>query len=147
MESDVRYNDWGHSLRKWALEALKNNKLENDANFITITNPDNYYMPTYVEEMLKGFSNPNIIATYCSSFVHAYLSPQKEGDYNFGVITTELKLGMIDCGGVAIRRKEACDTGWNDLSIYSDWTYFNTIINKYGEKRWAKVLGCLFVHN
>lgn len=147
IESAYRKNDWGHSLRKWALEEVKNKRRGTEAKYVVITNPDNYYIPTFIEEMTKPFINPNIIATYCSHFVHGYLSPNKEGDHRFGVITTELKLGMIDCGGVVVRKEEAGEVGWKSLDIYSDWTYFEDLIKKYGQDKWRRVLGTLFVHN
>ena len=140
-----RTNDWGHSLRRWALDKIKN--LSHDVEFVVITNPDNYYIPTFVQEMTMGFT-PETVATYCSHFVHGYVCPNKVlGDHRFGVIETELKLGMIDCGGVMARKKYACEVGWSSLEIYSDWTYFSDLIKKYGSARWKKVLGTLFVHN
>lgn len=147
LEYPIRKNDWGHSLRRWALEEILNKRIGLLSEYITITNPDNYYIPIFVEEMIKGFTNLNIIATYCSHFVHGYLSPNLEGDHKFGVITSDLKLGMIDCGSVVVRKEQACEVGWRSLEIYSDWTYFEDLIKKYGKDKWKKVLGCLFVHN
>jgi hypothetical protein len=146
-ETVVRYNDWGHTLRKNALNDIKSGMIRTSCAYIVITNSDNYYVPVFIEEMLKGFVFPGVVATYCSHFIHGYKSPQIEGNYRFGVMQTKLELGHIDCGGVMVRRTQACDVGWRDLSIYSDWTYFSDIIKKYGIDKWNKVLGCLFSHN
>ena len=140
-----RKNDWGHSLRKWALEAIKLRKVK--CEYIVITNPDNYYVPVFIEVMLTGFTNNNIIATYCHKFVHGYLSPQPEGNHRFGVLESKLQLGYLDCGGVMVRKENACAVGWRSLEIYSDWTYFEDLITRFGESAWKKVLGCLFVHS
>jgi hypothetical protein len=145
IETENRLNQYGHPIRKWALENL--NTLNSDANYVVITNSDNHYVPHFCEYMLKGFDNPEIIATYCSSFTHAYESHQPDGIYKYGVLQTKLQLGWIDCGMVMIKRNIAIETGWDDMSHSSDWTYFNKILTKYGRNKWAKVLGNLFVHN
>ena len=147
IETDVRKGQWGHPIRKETLENIKNDKIKTKCNFIVITNSDNYYVPVFVEKMIQGFVYPGVVATYCSSFIHGYKSPQSEGAHEFGVIQSKIELGHIDCGGVMVRKSVACEVGWNDLSIYSDWTYFNSIIAKYGRERWSRVLGCLFSHN
>jgi GT2 family glycosyltransferase len=140
-----RENQWGHPIRKWALENL--NSLSADSDYVVITNSDNHYVPHFCEYMLKGFKNKEIIATYCSGFVHAYDSHQEEGIYKYGLLKTKLELGWIDCGMVMVKKEIAVETGWNDMSHSSDWTYFNKIITKYGKNKWNRVLGNLFIHN
>ena len=146
IETPERKHNWGHHLRKWALNEIKEGKLVPDTDYIVITNPDNYYIPTFMEEMVKGFTSDKV-ATYCSSFVHGYTSNQPDGTYRFGVLQTKLELGWLDCGGAMVKKDVACDIGWESMEIYSDWEYFKKIITKYGKDKWAKVLGCLFVHN
>lgn len=145
IESASRKGKWGHPMRKQALEDIATGNIKTDCGFIVITNSDNYYVPLFVEKMLEGFTN-DAVATYCSSFVHGYNSPQPDGDHRFGVLQTKIELGHIDCGGVMVRKEVACDVGWRDLSIYSDWSYFSDIVKKHGKEKWNKVLGCLFVH-
>jgi hypothetical protein len=147
VEYPDRINDYGHTLRKWALNEIKDKKIDTKADYIVITNADNYYVPVFVENMTKDFYNPNIVATYCSGMVHSYKTPQTEGDHEFGIIKTKLELGYIDCGGVMVRKEEACEVGWRSLEIYSDWTYIEDIVKKYGCDKLKMVLGCLFVHN
>ena len=146
IETDTRKQNWGHPLRKKALEDINNDIIRTKCSYIVITNSDNYYVPIFIEKMLEGFSS-NILATYCSSFIHGYKSPQPEGDHKFGVVQSKIELGFIDCGMVMVKKEYACDVGWRDMSIYSDWTYFKDLIDKYGKQRWNKVLGCLFSHN
>lgn len=138
-ESPERTGNWGHHLRQWALKNL--DELCPDADYVVITNADNYHVPVYTEYLLKAFEkNPGIVAAYCSDMVHNYKAWQ--------IIPCRLQLGYIDCAGVMIKKDVACETGWRDIESHSsDWTYFNDIIKKYGAVKWAKVPGCLLIHN
>jgi len=144
LETEMNRGIWGHPIRRDALRNINN--LCPECEYILITNDDNYHAKIYFEEMLKGFSNSNIKAVYCSQFVHSYESPQKEGDYRYGVIDTRLELGYIDCACVMMTKDTAIESGWEDISHSSDWTYFERIIKKYGEESFNRVLGCLLVH-
>lgn len=147
IEYPERINDYGHTLRKWALNEIKNKKIDTKSDYIVITNADNYYVPTFIEKMVTQFDYSDIIVTYCSGMLHSYKSPQPEGDHEYGTIKTKLELGHIDCGGIMVKKDEACEIGWNNLDIYSDWTYIEDIIKKYGKDKFSKILGTLFIHN
>jgi hypothetical protein len=79
--------------------------------------------------------------------VHSYLVPNLDGTYNYGIIPVKLKLGYIDCAGVMMRKHIAVESGWEDFSHSSDWTYFKRVMDKYGVDSWNKVNGCLLTHN
>lgn len=149
-ETKERGNVWGHDIRKFALENI--DSLVPYSDYVVITNPDNYHVPTYIEYMLSGFGN-GIVATYCGKFVHAYPSNQRDCTdkqdivYRWGVIKSRLELGWVDCGGVMVQKDVANEVGWRSMEIYSDWTYFEDIVKKYGIKSFNKVNGCLLVHN
>lgn len=135
-----RAEKWGHPHRQWALEEIKHERLAREANFIVIGNGDNYHVPTYIEYMIAGFkNNPSAVAVYCSHMVHSYTK--------WGVIACRMQLGYVDCCGVMVRKEAACEAGWESMEHSSDWTYFNSIINKYGAGSFAIVKGCLIVHN
>ena len=88
----------------------------------------------------------NLVASYCSDMVHSY--KPSGGNNKWGVIPCSMQLGYIDCASVIVRKSVAVEIGWRDINGHSsDWTYFSDIIKKYGANRWAKVPGCLFVHN
>jgi hypothetical protein len=159
-ETSTRIGEWGHPYRKWALDNI--DILSPNTDYIVITNGDNNHFPHYCEYLLKGFNKSNIVATYCSQFVHAYESWQRttiienvarnvenlEWEiYKYGIIDTRLELGYIDCGGVMVKKEVAVESGWNDFAPYSDWSYFERIITKYGKDSWNIVRGCLFSHN
>ena len=132
--------NYGHPLRAWALKSIKVNSLSAGADYVVITNADNYYSPTFFQYMLEAFkSNPDAVACYCSDMVHSYLKWATQPCW--------LERGHIDCGGVMIKKDVACSVEWSSMEHSSDWTYFNDIIQKYGADKWAKVNGTLFVHN
>jgi GT2 family glycosyltransferase len=138
IETKERIGNWGHGLRKWALEELEN---YTDADYVVITNADNYYTPRFVEYLLRGFDQSHTaVATYCSETVHSYKSWQ--------VLPAKLERGFLDCGAVMIKKNIACEVGWADTESHSaDWTFFQDIAHKYSWKNFIKVKGALFVHN
>lgn len=133
----IQTGNYGHPLRQWALQQ---DSLMKDADYIVITNADNFHVPPYCEYMLKGFMKSSLTkASYCTSMVHSYIK--------WGVIPVQLKLGYIDCAGVMVTKDVACQIGWQSMEHSSDWIYFNSIIKKYGVKSFMPVPGCLLVHN
>lgn len=127
---------WGHYIRQVGIETQKDN-----ADFVCVTNADNYHVTTFCEYMLRGFErNPEAIAVYCSHMVHSYKAWQ--------VIACKLERGFVDSAGVVVRSKQAAQVGWNDITSHSaDWQYFYDLIQKYGADKFYKVDGCLLVHN
>ena len=132
-ETKERSGNWGHKIRSEQIQQAK-------GNFVVITNPDNYHTPTYLEKMLSGFNSPRIKATYCAQMVHSYI--------DWKVIDCKLQRGYLDCGGVMLRTDSAKAVGWNDLETHSaDWSFFADVIKRFGVGSFAKVEGCLLVHN
>lgn len=127
---------WGHYIRQVAIE-----QYAHTADFIVITNADNYHSPVFLEYLLQGFSkNEKAVAAYCTSMVHSYIA--------WGVIPCRLERGYLDCAAVMVRAWVAKEVGWNDITSHSaDWSYFSDIIDKYGANRFQRVEGCLLVHN
>lgn len=131
-ETPVHNGHWGHAIRSEYI-----NKAQSD--FIVITNPDNYYVPVFLEYMLKPFGNTNIVATYCSHMVHSYR--------DWVTQTCMLARGHVDCGGVMLRTKQAQEVGWKSLDHSADWIFFADIIKRFGQKSFQVVKGTLLVHN
>jgi len=131
-----RGGSWGHYIRQVALE-----QCQDDADFVTITNADNYYTPVYCQYMIKEFERrPKAVAVYCEKIIHSYTA--------WKVMDQKLQVGFLDCGGVMLKLKEAAAVGWKDISTHSaDWIFFKDVIDRYGADRFYKVGGCLFVHN
>ena len=141
LETVDRVHFWGHPIRQWALNEIKENRLGLNTDYVVITNGDNYHVPTFLEYLVKGFQlNANVIATYCSDMVHSYSK--------WKVIECSIKLGYVDCAGVMVKKEVACDIGWADVYGHSsDWTYFDQIAKKFGVENFVKVTGCLLIHN
>lgn len=132
-ETKERSGNWGHKIRSEQIQKAK-------GDFVVITNPDNYHTPTYLEKMLSGFHSHRIKATYCAQMVHSYI--------DWKVINCKLERGYLDCGGVMLRTEMAKQVGWNDLESHSaDWSFFADVINAHGFGAFAKVDGCLLIHN
>lgn len=136
MATKKRGGCWGHYIRQTALR-----EKQDEADFVVITNADNYYTPVFTEYLIKGFErHPRAIATYCSQMVHSYVS--------WKILPCSLNVGFIDCGGVMLKMKPAAAVGWNDITTHSaDWAFFYDLIQAYGADKFIKVEGCLFIHN
>lgn len=138
IQTEKREGNWGHGLRQWALKEIGEGRLSNP-DYIVITNADNYHAPVFCEYMIAGFKE-GIHATYCSEMVHSYLK--------WKIIPCKVQRGFVDCAGVMITKEAACAVGWRDTTSHSsDWTYFEDVAKKYGMKSFAKVEGCLLIHN
>jgi hypothetical protein len=135
IETDNRIGNWGHKYRQWALESLEL------GDYVTITNADNYYVPVFIEYMLRGFKKSHTaVATYCESMVHSYKA--------WDVIKCKFERGFIDCGGVMVKADIAKEIGWRITDEHSaDWVYFSDIASKYSQRNFIPVKGALFVHN
>ena len=163
IETPTRQEKWGHPIRQWALNEIKEGRLVPETEYIVITNGDNHLVPVFCEYLLTGFKkNPSAVATYCSQMVHGYLSNQittiipngvttmnnlRWENWRWGIIQCRLKLGYIDCSCAMIRKNVACEAGWRSMDHSSDWIYFSDIIKTYGEDKWERVNGCLLIHN
>lgn len=140
VETEERKGNWGHYWRNWALQQIKIGEFGADADYVVITNSDNQHVPGYIEYLLKGFIQPDIVASYCSHMVHNYI--------NWGIIPCKMERGYIDSACVMVKKEVACKVGWNDvISHSSDWSYFQDIIKNYNITSFKKIDGCLLIHN
>jgi hypothetical protein len=133
-----RKQQFGHPMRKWALEELKSNNVFPDSQYVVITNSDNYFLPVYCEYMLNAFKHEEIKAVYCD-MLHNYFGNVE--------VRTEIKLSRIDIAAVMFDRVAVAEEGWNSMEHSSDWTLIEAIANKHGMHKFRKVPGTLVVHN
>jgi hypothetical protein len=139
IETRERKGNYGHPIRKWALEELKEGRLS-EPTYVVITNADNYHVPTYCEYMIKGFKdNPNAIAIYHDKMTHSYRAWDSQ--------ECRFERGYLDCAGVMVKKEAACEIGWNSIDHSADWFYFEDIAKKYGRSKFIKIKGNLLVHN
>lgn len=141
IEYQENTGSWGHKLRNWALEELRENRLSENAAYVVITNADNYHAPVFTEYLIRGFKRSHTaVATYCDSMVHNYKDWQ--------VIPVKFEKGYIDCAGVMVKKEIATEVGWRDTDSHSsDWTYFSDIASRYSPRNFIPVRGCLLMHN
>jgi len=140
IETTERKKFWGHSIRKWAIEQIRDGVFPK-TDFIVVSNPDNHHTIPYISKLIQPLvNNPNLIGSYCSQMVHNYI--------HYDVMECSLKRGYIDCASAMIRADVACNVGWNNIThLSADWFYIEDIIKKYGKDKFIKVKGCLLVHN
>lgn len=135
IESVQRKGNYGHHLRQWALQDF------DLADYVLITNADNYYPTVSLEYLVKGFKRSHTaVATYCTEMTHSYKAWQ--------TIQCKLIRGFLDCGGVMIKSSIAKEVGWRDIESHSaDWNYFQDIASKYSWTNFIPVKGNLLTHN
>ncbi len=140
VETPERKKFWGHSIRKWAIEQIRDGVFPK-TDFIVVSNPDNHHTIPYISKLIQPLvNNPNLIGSYCSQMTHNYI--------DYGVMEVSLTRGFIDCASAVIRADAVCNVGWQNLThISADWFYIEDIFTKYGKDKFVKVKGCLMVHN
>lgn len=135
-----RYNDFGHSLRDAATRSIR-------ADYILLTNADNYYIPKALEYISAALqSNPDIVMF---DMVHSHKNPGMRPLPAYSFFETSYKRGSIDVGAAVVRSHFAKLVGFRDKSHDGDATYFEDILKLSGPEglRVSKIERILFVHN
>jgi GT2 family glycosyltransferase len=130
--SELRYNDWGHSLRATAI-------MEAKSPYLLITNDDNYYCPTFVEEMLSKIQEDESDIVICD-MLHSHFGYKK-------YFRTFPKSESIDIGAIICRTELAQKVGWKDKGFGGDGTYCEDLLYSQPKIKVSKVKKTLFVHN
>lgn len=110
-----------------------------DEDFIMSTNDDNYYPPTFVDEMLK-LVTPTAGIIYCN-MIHSH--------FDYSVLTTILQVYYIDLGVFAVRLPVAKRVGIKNLSDIADGLYVQDCLaecNRCGMTT-HKTEKIIFIHN
>jgi glycosyltransferase involved in cell wall biosynthesis len=135
--SDVRYNDYGHSLREIALS-------ESSAEYMLLTNDDNYYTPNFLEDMMPALISGGYDISYCNMIhSHEFLDPNNPNGYQ--PLRTGLRLGAIDIGAFIFDTKLGQRVGFSNKSFEADGHFLEGLI-ALGARAY-KVEKYLFVHN
>lgn len=134
IEHPHRTFDYGHHLRDWALQNVVKSE------YVLITNGDNYYTPTMVEEVSKR--NEDMIYF---DFIHHHDNPRNENKSTYGLLKSKLENSFIDMGSVVVRSSLAKQVGFKSLEMGADWIYFNEILKL--NPSIYKINKVLFVHN
>lgn len=131
---EKRFNDWGHTPRNIGLMALE------DDDFVCMSGEDNYYVPTFVDEVLKVFTDDTNFV-FCN-MIHNW----RNGEYI--PIDSRVQFGRIDIGNVVLRSKYARQIQLNSSINQADWYYFKEYIEKFSNGNDIKKINkFLYVHN
>lgn len=126
-----RYNDWGHTPRQYGLD----NATE---EWVIMTGEDNYYVPEFVDIMLKESTNQHFV--YCN-LVHNWINK------DYIPLNSVLQLGGIDIGNFMTKTNMAQKIKLRKDHQWADWFFVEEFQNKYKIAKYKKVNGVLYVHN
>jgi glycosyltransferase involved in cell wall biosynthesis len=127
-------NDWGHTARNYGLDQAS-------STYVVMTGDDNYYVPTFVQEMLDAtVDKPKMVMC---NMVHnnAY------GGYQ--VIDTAIKLSFIDIGNVMYKTDAIGDLRLDKTDYNADYTFASEFVGKSIKSLndIEKISKILYVHN
>lgn len=129
VQTPERSGQFGHPLRQLGIELCS-------ANYIGMTNDDNYYVPVYFEWMLHELESKQAQFVFCN-FIRShklwqpyYASPEK---------------GKLDCGAWIAESRLVKSIAWCDMSFSGDGTYIEQLVDAADVI--AKLDAFLFVHN
>ena len=110
-----------------------------DEDFVMSTNDDNYYVPTFVDEMLKLIT-PTAGIIYCD-MVHSH--------FGYSVLSTVLQVYYIDLGAFAVRLPLAKRVGIKASSDIADGLFAQDCLTECLRIGMTthKVEKILYIHN
>lgn len=134
-ESPERYGKYGHPNRRTMLQSLKCDFRD----FILMTNDDNYYVPRFVEFMLKE-AGQRVGLVYCDT-IHSH--------FQYDLHKSELKENYIDLGAFIVRADMARATGFNYEHFSADGVYAEQckLTCQHKGLKIVKINKPLFIHN
>jgi hypothetical protein len=140
-KTSERFNDYGHSLRKFGLE----NPIS-DSEYTVITNCDNYYVPEWISFVNNAIvKDPDFIMWDC---VHNHSGNTAFDRINpYGLCVSKLHEGHIDIGSVALKTNIASKVGFKHIDFHADWLYFEECLEHCDSEKIKKIPCILFVHN
>lgn len=98
IQTPIRYNDWGMSLRNIGIPLTK-------GEWVINTNDDNYYTPNWLEEVSNTItSNPHCNFVYYDMVLsHNNIENHNKKDY--GLFIPQLRHSYIDMGQFVIKKE------------------------------------------
>jgi glycosyltransferase involved in cell wall biosynthesis len=140
LETAVRYNDWGHSLREIGIG-------EATGSHLLITNGDNYYSPRFLEFVFEAIERLQLdIALW--DMVHSYHRPGRISLRCYQAFRVYPVRWMVDIGAFVVRTELARRAGFPDKTHNGDATYLEALLALPGEPlRVGKIEKTLTVHN
>ena len=144
--TDIRYNDYGHSLREMGLKNAT-------GDYVLLTNADNYYIPETVKflnvEIDKAESDKPDVLMF--DMVHSHKNPGKQKKPSYSYFKVSFQRKYIDMGAAIVSTELAQKAGFDDKSYAADASYFEAVskAKKQSGKKLAvlKIPRVLLVHN
>ena len=137
--SEIRHNDWGHSLRDMGIQIAQQ-------EYLLITNDDNYYCPIFLESMFRALEVNNADIVMCD-MIHSHSNPGGRPQLPYSLFQTAPKRLSVDIGCFIVKTELAKKVGFRDRGHDGDATYLEDLIGAKKDIRIAKVNQVLFVHN
>jgi len=137
--TEVRHNDFGHTLREIGIRLA-------DTPYLLLTNDDNYYCPIFVENMMQALHAHQADLVLCD-MIHSHNNPGGHQQPPYSLLKTAPQPGSIDIGCFIVKSSLAKQVGFRDKRHDGDATFFADILSKNPQIRVAKVNQVLFVHN
>ena len=143
LETDERFDDFGHSLRDIGIRAAT-------GEFLLITNGDNYYCPRFVEFVFEAIDLHHLdVALW--DIVHSHSMPGVSSLPSYSPFSIHPIRYCIDVGAFLVRTTIAKKTGFRDKTPAGDATYFEDIVRSGTEAGMGLTVGkiekTLMVHN
>lgn len=132
---DVRHNDWGHTPRNIGLDL-------SEEKWLVMTGEDNYYVPTFVENMLNETMDPQANFVFC-----CFLHNQAQMGNSYYPIKADIKEGKIDIGCYIFKKDFLNGIRLRTDLPEADYYFAIDYINKSPYNHRIYVDEVLYVHN
>jgi len=123
--------DWGHTPRQYGLD----NATE---EWVVMTGDDNYYVPVFVDEMLKNCRGTHFV--YCN-MVHNWVKNE------YIPLDSEPKVYKIDIGNFMVNTKYGKEVQLQKDKNEADGLYVEDFLKKFPGLKPKKINKILYVHN
>ena len=129
---ETNSKDWGHTPRQYGLDQATE-------EWVVMTGDDNYYVPIFVEDMLKAV-NKSTHFIYCN-MVHNWVN----NDYI--PLDSEPKVYKIDIGNFMVRTELGKQIKLQKHLNEADGIYVEEYLNTFKGMKPKKINKLLYVHN
>ena len=144
--TDIRFNDYGHSLREIGLHSAR-------GDYVLLTNADNYYIPKaleFINAALVEHKSSNVDVVIFD-MVHSHSNPGRKKLPSYSFFEVSYQGESIDMGAAIVATDLAKKAGFSDKSFAADAAYFESVASKKnagGEKLYIiKIPSVLLIHN
>lgn len=138
LSTDVRHNDYGHSLRDIGLKNIQ-------GDYVLLTNADNY-IPKAIEYLINATieTNADIVIF---DMIHSHNCPGGRPLPPYSYFETAYERRSIDVSSAIVKKNLAEQVGFRDKKFDGDATYFEDILRQKANIGLAKIPQVLLVHN